>query len=115
MKAYMQSLFLPGWSTKSVATLRRVGLWLIGWEVRGERGGGVHYPIGRSFGLLADGDGEFCCSGMSSQLETTLLAATSTRSLPLMFVCPLILCSIVVSPSSDLYMRESTIAAISGL
>ena len=32
-----------------------------------------------------------------------------------MFVCPLILCSIVVSLSSDLHIRESTIAAMSGL
>jgi len=52
---------------------------------------------------------------MSSQLETTLLAAASARSLPLMFVCPLIWCNIVLSPSSALYRRESTIAAMSGL
>ncbi len=38
----------------------------------------------------------FWCSGMSSNDFTTRLAAASARSLPLMFVCPLILCSIVV-------------------
>jgi len=54
----------------------------------------------------------FWCSEMSSQLVTTFLAATSARSLPLMFVCPLILCNIVVSPSSALYRRESTIATL---
>jgi len=57
----------------------------------------------------------FWCSRMSSQLETTFLAAASAKSLPPMFVCPLVLCYIVVSPSSTLYRRESTIAAMSGL
>ena len=55
------------------------------------------------------------CSGMSSQLDTNLLVATSAKSLPLMFVCPLILCSIVVSPSLAMYRRDSTIATMSGL
>jgi hypothetical protein len=41
------------------------------------------------------------------------LAAASSRSLPLMFVCPRILSSIVGSPSSALYRRESTIAVMS--
>ena len=57
----------------------------------------------------------FWCSGMSSHVETNLVATTSAMSLPLTFVCPLILCNIVVSPSLALYRRESTIAAISGL
>ncbi len=57
----------------------------------------------------------FWFSGMPSQSATTLLAAESARSLPLMFVCPRILCSIVGSPSSALYRRESTIADMSGL
>jgi hypothetical protein len=57
----------------------------------------------------------FWCSGMSSHAETTLLAAASARSLPLMFACPLILCSIVVNPKLALYKREPTIAAMSGL
>ena len=53
--------------------------------------------------------------GMPSQSATFLLAAASARSLPLMFVCPRILCSIVGSPSSAMYRRESTIAVMSGL
>ena len=57
----------------------------------------------------------FLFLGMPSLSATTLLAAASARSLPLMFVCPRILCSIVGSPSSALYRRESTIADISGL
>ena len=55
------AFLLPGWSTMVVVALRRVDLWLLGWEVRG--GFGVHYPIGRSFGLAADGDGEFLLFG----------------------------------------------------
>ncbi len=57
----------------------------------------------------------FSLLGMSSQAATTLLAAASARSLPLMFVCPLILRNVVGSPSSALYMRSSTIAVMSGL
>ncbi len=57
----------------------------------------------------------FCCSGMSSQAATTLFAATSARSLPLIFVCPLILCRDVGSPSLALYKRMSTMAVMSGL
>ena len=57
----------------------------------------------------------FSLSGMSSHAATTLLAAESARPLPLMFVCPLILCNVVGSPNSDLYRICSTIAAISGL
>jgi len=37
----------------------------------------------------------FGFSGMSPNDVTTRLAASSARSLPFMFVCPLILCSIV--------------------
>ncbi len=44
-----------------VEASRREGLWLIGWEVR--RGFGAHYPICRSFGLSADGDGDFLVFG----------------------------------------------------
>ena len=57
----------------------------------------------------------FSLSGMSSHAATTLLAAASARSLPLMFVCPLTLRNVVGSPSSNLDRRSSTIAAISGL
>ncbi len=57
----------------------------------------------------------FRYSGMPSQSATTLLAAASARSLPLMYMCPRILCSIVGSPSSALYRSESTIVAMSGL
>ena len=57
----------------------------------------------------------FWLAGMPSQSATTLLAAASARSLPLMFVCPLPLRNVVGSPSSDLYRRSSTIAAMSGL
>ncbi len=57
----------------------------------------------------------FWFSGMPSQSATTLLAAASARLLPLMFVCSRILCSIVGSPSSALYRRESIIAVMSGL
>ncbi len=32
---HAEPFFSPGWSTRAVATLRRVGLWLVGWEVRG--------------------------------------------------------------------------------
>jgi hypothetical protein len=52
---------------------------------------------------------------MSFHAATTLLAAASARSLPLMFVCPLTLRNVVGSPSSDLHRRSSTIAAMSGL
>ena len=45
----------------------------------------------------------FWCSGMTSNDITTRLAATLARSLSLMFVCPLILCSIVGRPSLILY------------
>ena len=45
----------------------------------------------------------FWCSGMSSNDVTTRLAASSARSLPFIFVCLLILCSIVERPSLILY------------
>ncbi len=57
----------------------------------------------------------FRCLGMSSQAATALLAAASARSLPMMSVCSLILCNIVVSPSLARNMRESIIAVRSGL
>ncbi len=57
----------------------------------------------------------FWCSRMSSNDDTTRLAAVSARSLPLMFACPLILCSIVGRTSLILYWSEVTMAAISGL
>ena len=45
----------------------------------------------------------FWYSGMSSNDVTTRLAATAARSLPFMFVCPLILCSLVGRPSLIMY------------
>ncbi len=45
----------------------------------------------------------FWCSGMSPKAVTTRLAASSTRSLPFMFVRPLILWSIVGRPSLIMY------------
>jgi len=45
----------------------------------------------------------FWCSGISSNDFLTCLGAAYARSLPLMFVCPLILCSIVGRPSLILY------------
>ncbi len=45
----------------------------------------------------------FWCSGMSSNDVTTRVAAAYARSLPLMVVCPHILCSIVGRPSLILY------------
>jgi hypothetical protein len=44
----------------------------------------------------------FLCSGISSKEVTIRLAILSARSLPLMFVCPLILCSFVGSLRSAL-------------
>jgi hypothetical protein len=55
------------------------------------------------------------CPGMVSDDGTTRLAAVSTSSLPLIFVCPLILCSIVGRPSLILYWSEVVMAAFSGL
>ena len=57
----------------------------------------------------------FWWSGMSLNVVTTRLAAASARSLPLMFACPLILCSIVRRPNFILYWSDITMAAISGL
>ena len=57
----------------------------------------------------------FWCSGTSSNDVTTRLAAASARSLPFICVCPLILCSIVGSPSLILYWSDFTMAVISGL
>jgi len=55
----------------------------------------------------------FWCPDMSSHDVTTRLAAVSTKSLPLMYVCPLILCTIVGKPSLILCGSEVTMAAIS--
>ena len=45
----------------------------------------------------------FWCLGMSLNAVTTRLAAAYAKSLPLVLVCPLILCSIVDRPSLILY------------
>ena len=81
---------------------------MCGWFV------GVRYPEFRSFGVFAYGDRVFWCPGMSSNAVTPRLAAVSVRSLPLVFVCPPILCSIVGRPSLILYWSERNVAAISG-
>jgi hypothetical protein len=55
------------------------------------------------------------CLGMSSKYVATRLVVVSARSLPLMFVCPLIFCIIVGRPGYILYWSEVTMAAMSGL
>ena len=57
----------------------------------------------------------FCCSGMSPKVVTTRMAASYARPLPFMFVCPLILWSLVGRHSLILYGSEFTMAVISGL
>ncbi len=57
----------------------------------------------------------FWCSGISSKAVTTIFAASSARSLPLVFVRPLIVCNIVGRFRLILYLIEVTLAAISGL
>jgi hypothetical protein len=57
----------------------------------------------------------FWGSGMSSNEYTTRLDAALARSLPLMYVCPLILCSIMGRPRLIMYWSDVTMAAISGL
>ncbi len=54
---------------------------------------------------------------MSSNDVTTRLAAVFARSLPLMFVCPLILCNTMDSPSRIVYWsaETTTMSAIQGL
>ena len=65
---------------------------------------GVHYPEFRSFEVCAYGDRDFLVSGNILKIcNYTRLAAVSAKSLPLMFACPLILCSIVRRPSLILY------------
>ena len=62
MKACMQSLSSSGMvhqGCRSVAERGHVANWMGG----ATGGGGVHYAIGRSFGLAADGDGEFLLFG----------------------------------------------------
>ena len=114
MKAYMQSLSSSGMvhqGCRSVAESGPVANWM-----GGEGGdGGIHYLICRSFGLSADGDGEFLVfvnvvpvgndsfgSGIRQVVASDVCVSPN-------------LCSIVVSSSSVLYRRESTIAAMSGL
>jgi hypothetical protein len=68
--------------------------------------GGLSVYITQNFGrsaCLPMATVTFWCSGMSSNDVTTRLGADSARSLLLMFVCPLILCSIVGRPSLILY------------
>jgi len=55
--------------------------------------------LSASFSIVAV---SFLCSGISSKEVTIRLAILSARSLPLMFVCPLILCSFVGSLRSAL-------------
>jgi hypothetical protein len=80
--------------------------------------GGVSVYItkncGRSF-CLPTATVSFRCPGMSSNYVTTRLVAPSARSFPLMFVCPLILCSIMGSPSLIMLWREDIVVAIWGL
>jgi hypothetical protein len=57
----------------------------------------------------------FWCPGMSSKDVNTRLDAVSTRSLPVMFACPLYLCILVGRPSLIPYCSEVTMAAISGV
>jgi len=90
-----------------VATLRRVGLWLIGW--------GVHYPICRSFGLSADVDGAFLLFGNVVPIGSGSFGRDIRQVVAFDICVSSDFVQYVVSPSSDLYMRESTIAAISGL
>ncbi len=57
----------------------------------------------------------FWCPGLSLKDVTTLLDVVSTRSLPLMFVCPLIFCIIVGIPRFIRYWSHVTMTAMSGL
>ena len=67
---------------RSVAESGPVANWM------GGEGGGVYIIqyVGRS-ACRPMVTVRFWCSGMSSQLETTLLAAVSAKSLPLVCVC----------------------------
>ena len=57
----------------------------------------------------------FGCPGMSLNEVTTRMAAVSTMALPFMFVCSLILCSIMGSPSIIWYLSVKTMVAMSCL
>jgi hypothetical protein len=57
----------------------------------------------------------FSCPGMFAKNVTCCLAAVSRRSLPLMFVGPLILCSIVGRPTLILCWSLVTMAVMRGL
>jgi hypothetical protein len=50
----------------------------------------------------------FWCSGISPKEVTTSLGASYARSLPLTFVCPLILCNNVGKPSLAIYWSMET-------
>jgi hypothetical protein len=80
--------------------------------------GGLSVYITRNSGrsaCLPTATVTFWCPGMSSKYVTTRWSAVFARSLPLMFVYPLILCGIVGRPSLVIYWSEETMAAISGL
>ncbi len=76
---------------------------------------GVHYPKFRSFGVFACCAYDFFVSGNVIKNVTTRFPVVSARYLPLMSVCPLILCSIMGRPSLILYWSVVTMAAIRGL
>ena len=57
----------------------------------------------------------FWCPGMSSNDVTIRFASMPARSLPLMGVCPLLLCSIMGSPSLIMYRSVETMVAMNGL
>jgi hypothetical protein len=86
------------------------------WGRRDAECGHVTIEIGGAMGLLVymtQNDGlsdyfpmvivSFWCSGISSKEVTTNLAAVSAKSLPWLFVCPLILLSYAGSPRLDLW------------
>ena len=56
-----------------------------------------------------------CCSGISKKAETTDLAASFVRSLPVMFVCPLILRNAMRSPRLALCWSTKTMDVKGGL
>ena len=65
--------------------------------------------------MIAYSDREFLCPGMSSKDVNSCLDFVYARSLPFMFVCPLILFIVVVRPSCILNWSEVTMAVMSGL
>ena len=85
-----------------VEASRREGMWLIGWEMR--RGFGVHYPICRSFGLSADGDGEFLVFGNVVPIGNDFLGSDIRQCVVASDVC--------VSPDFVQYCGESKFGSI---